>query len=38
MDFLAERIYVGIWQGQTLKSEREHSILLRDVRIDMKRG
>ncbi len=37
-DFLAEHIYVGIQMGQTLKPEREHSILIRDVPIDTKRG
>jgi hypothetical protein len=38
MDFLAECIYVGIWKGQTLKLEREHSILLHDVPVDTKGG
>jgi hypothetical protein len=36
MDFIAERIYVGIWKGQILKPEQEHSILLHDVPIDTK--
>ncbi len=38
MVFLAERIHVGIWKGQTLKMEREHSILLHYVPIDTKGG
>ncbi len=36
--FLAERVYVGIWKGQTLKLDWEHSILLCDVPTDMKGG
>jgi hypothetical protein len=38
MDFLAEHIYVGIRKGQTLKPERQHSILLCDAPIDTKGG
>jgi hypothetical protein len=38
MDFLAERIYVGIQKGKTLNPEREHSILLCDVPIDTNGG
>jgi hypothetical protein len=36
MDFLVEHIYVRIWKGQSLKLEREHSIILCDVLVNTK--
>jgi hypothetical protein len=38
IDFLAEHIYVRIRKGQSLRLEREHSILLCDVPVNTKGG